>query len=447
MEEEIENERGGVTLGYIFRTIFSQKWLALILATAITVVGALGIYFLGKGKREYSVSFVLQLPNTGDATSTSYTYPDGESFYYTDIISADNLKKVSALEEFKDIDIDKMVKNSDITISRTVDKIDEESKDGVYDLNYTIKVKAKYFKDEDTARDFIETLAVIPREYIAAMNINYDQSLTSSKTALTYSEQLSLLKNQTVYIQSKYSQLVSAYGSEFLLSDGRTLAQCKDEVDTYINKDMFGALSLRAEENGYIKSNDNLSQEKIKYESDKYYLQKALDEANDTLAKLKEFQSSGTIIYDEIISLNRQIATLEQQMKVVDNFLASFADSSKVAPADFEAEVAKVEATVTKFTEEVKPVASYVYGRVTKINYLSSRVVEVEGGTSIIMSLVIGLVAGIVIAAIVAYIVGWSKQKKAEEVNVVPVPVYTEAQLQIAASDESDNDGGEDKKE
>ncbi len=34
---ENEKEEGGVTLGYVFRTIFSQKWLALIIAAVITV--------------------------------------------------------------------------------------------------------------------------------------------------------------------------------------------------------------------------------------------------------------------------------------------------------------------------------------------------------------------------------------------------------------------------
>ena len=76
MENEIENE-GGITIGQIFRTIFSQKWLALIIAAVITLAGTLGLYFLGKNDETYSVSFVLQLPNTGEATSSAYTYPDG----------------------------------------------------------------------------------------------------------------------------------------------------------------------------------------------------------------------------------------------------------------------------------------------------------------------------------------------------------------------------------
>ena len=241
MEEEIENGEGGITLGYIFRTVFSQKWLALIIAAVITVAGALGLYFMGKSGTVYSVSFVLQLPKTGEASTTSYTYPDGESFYFTDLISYENLMQVASRKDFEGIDVETMVKSNDISIIRSVDKLDEDSKDGVYDLNYTVKVKAKYFENEDKARSFIEAITAFPREYISQMNINYDQSLTSSKSAVTYDEQLTLLKNQAQYIQSKYGALIGAYGNEFVVGDGRTLGQCKNEVDAYVAKDLFGS--------------------------------------------------------------------------------------------------------------------------------------------------------------------------------------------------------------
>ena len=438
-----EKEERGISIGDIFRVIFSQKWLALIIAALVTVVGAVSLYFYGQKKVEYSVSFVLQLPNTGDASATTYTYPDGESFYFTDLISSENLKLVAP----EGIEVDKMIKNNDISISRTVDKVDDDSTDGVYDLNYTIKVKAKYFEDEDAARDFIEALTLIPREHIGKMEINYDQSLTTSKTAITYAEQLSLLRSQAAYIQSNYNALVGAYGNEFIVSDGRTLAQCKAEVDTYLSQDLFTALTRTAEEKSYIKSGDKNSEEKLKYESDLYSNKLVLERAEDTLKALTEFQSgTGSIIYDEIIALNREIATLNQQIKILNNYIASFDSENKIAPAEFEAEVAKVEAEVTRFTEEIKPVASYVYGKVTKINYLSSKVVEVEGGTSLVMSVAIGLVAGLVLAAIVAYIVGYTKLKKAK-LAMEGVRIYPEAQLQLAAAQDEEEKKEEEKDE
>lgn len=434
MDQELENGDGGVSLGYIFRVIFSQKWLVLIIAAAIALAGTLGIYFYGKTKTEYSVSFVLQLPNAGDATATTYNYPDGESFYFTDMVSLENLREVAKRPEFSGINVEDMAKGNAISITRTVDRLEKESTEGVYDLNYNIKVAASYFKDEEEAQRFIEAVASFPRDYISKMDINYDQSLTSSKSAITYSEKLSLLRSQAQYIQSKYGELVSAYGSEFLIADGRTLAQCRDEIDSYVNKDLFGVLSLRAEENGYIMTSDKTSQEKIKYESRKYELTNELKQAEATLQGLKEFQTgTGSIIYDEIISLNRQIASLKQNIEIIDRYISSFDDANKVAPADYVAEINKVEAQVTKFTEDIKPVALGVYGKVTKINYLSAKIVEAVGGYGILLSLAISVAVGILISMIVGYIVGINKLRKAEK--TASVPVYGEARLQAAATD------------
>lgn len=441
-EEEIDE--GGITVGQVFRTIFSQKWLALIIAAAITVIGTLGLYFIGKGKEFYSVSFVLQLPNTGDASSTSYTYPDGESFYYTDLISAENLKVVASKEGLKSIDVDEMVKDGDISIVRTVDRVDDESQDGVYDLNYTIKVKAKYFEDEDMAREFIEALTAFPRKHISSMNIDYDQSLTTSKSAITYDEQLNLLKNQTAYIQAKYNELIGAHGGEFVVDSGKTLAQCRDEIDAYLVQDLFTALSRCAEENGFVKAN---TEAKLKYESDKYAKELALERAESALRKLTDLLKDGTgsIIHDEIIALSKEIALLKQEIEILQRYIDSFEVTGRIAPADFEADVAKVETTVTAFTNGIKPVASYVYGRVTKINYLNTKIVELEGGHGIVMSAVISLIVGLIIAAIVAYIVGWNKQRKENQAKGT-IPIYGEAQLQAAiAEDESLKDDKGDK--
>lgn len=444
MESEIEREEGGITLGYIFRTIFSQKWLVLIITAIITVVGTLGLYLTGKSSEVYSVSFVLQLPNTGDATSTSYTYPDGESFYFTDLISSENLKTVASRDEFKNIDVDKMVKRGDISIARTVDRVDEDSKEGVYDLNYTIQVKSKYFEDEDVARDFIEALIVFPREHISSMDIDYDQSLTTSKAALTYEEQLNLLKNQAVYIQSMYSELITAHGREFVVDGGKTLAQYKDEIDTYLEKDLFTSLKGLADKNGYIKSKES----ELKYRGDLESKSLALERAVKRLQELKDFQgsTSSTIIDGEIITLAGEIGNLKYEIGIIEEYIRSL-ENAKETPKEFTDELNNLEATVTKFTEDIKPVASYVYGRVTKINYLNTKVVEVEGGRGLIISGAISLVAGLVVAALVAYIVGWNKQRKAGLVESANVPFYGDAQLQAAATDETAATEDEDKKD
>ncbi|MDE7265177.1 MAG: hypothetical protein K2N52_02755, partial [Clostridia bacterium] len=78
--EEKEREENGISLKDIFHTIFSQKWLALIILVAVTLAGTLGIYFGSNAlSKSYKVSFVLTLPGS-DEYSVNYQYPDGTAF-------------------------------------------------------------------------------------------------------------------------------------------------------------------------------------------------------------------------------------------------------------------------------------------------------------------------------------------------------------------------------
>lgn len=436
-----EREENGISLADIFRIIFSQKWLLLILTVVIAAASTVGVYLYGKSKLNYSVSFVLQLPNTSGSTSTTYYYPDGESFYFTDIISQSRLED-AAKENNLNIDVKSLVAKNAISITRNVDKIDSDTKEGVYDLNYVLKVSAGFFTNEDDAAKFIQTLINYPQKYIATMDINYDKSLTTSKNAVTFGEQLNQLQNQVVYLRELYANLITGNGGEFTLKDGRTLTQCKDEIDTFLNKQLFLALSNKAQENGYIKSNND---EKNLLLSDLYDYEKKLQVVTDTLNEFKQAISGSTqsIVYDKIIELNREIATLKQNKEITQRYLDSYNDATKVAPADYVAEVKALEDAVAKFTNDIKPVASYVYEKVTKVKYLNAKIVSSEGGFGLPMSGAVGVVLGLIVGMVTAYIVGKVKlskvgvEKNASNLGTT-VSRYSDAQLQIAVTSEED---------
>lgn len=414
MEEEIVEE-GGITIGQIFRTIFSEKWLALIIAVAITVIGTIGLYFIGKRREVYSVSFVLQLPGEDSTSSAQYTYPDGSSFYYTDLVSPDNLKEVASREGFTGVNVDKIVKKGDISVSLA------DFSNGVVGLKYTINVKAKYFKSESAARCFIEELISLPIEHIGSMNINYDHSFTDSKEAITYDEQLTLLKRQATYIQSKYTSLIKTYG-EVVVKDGKTLSYYQTRLQTFLDRGDIERLKTTALEKSYVMGDENgqplaaaiakYTAEKADKMREKEILSKALDEAMKALNDTLKDQSASVIVdTSAILSYTEQIARLEQEIKEIEAFLDD-GNGGRVN-AEFENEVTAVEAQVEAFTNEFAEVSSKVYQNKSTVSFLSTRVVEVSGGKGIVMSTFVSLVLGIIVAAIVAYIVGWSKLRKA----------------------------------
>ena len=433
MEEEIEREQGGVTIGQIFRTIFSEKWLALIIAVAITVVGTLGLYFLGKRSEVYSVSFVLQLPDSDSTSSTSYTYPDGSSFYYTDLKSYDNLKEVASREGFTHIDVAKINKKGDITISLNSDSADS--------LNYTISVKSKYFSGKGEARNFIEELASIPCEHISSMHINYDKSLTASKDLITYDGRLDKLKEQAQFILSKYEDLISSYGTAFVVNaEGHTLGYYYARLETFLNKNStLDNLKTQALSNQYVVGDDDdnpLAAAIAQYAADKLTKEDKRDEIKKALDRLYVgTDGQATVIVDAtVLGYALQVEQLEKEIEYYEKFTAENCKYN----ADFDRAVKTAEAQVEAFTTEYAGISSTVYKNKSAVNYLTTGVVEVSGGRGILMSAVISLVLGLVVAAIVAYIVGYNKQKKATASKAAAAPAQS---AEIEKADGQKEDG------
>ena len=406
MEEEIEREEGGISFGQICRTIFSEKWLALIIAVVITVVGTLGLYFLGKKSEVYSVSFVLQLPDADSESSTSYTYPDGSSFYYTDLKSADNLKEVASREGFTHIDIATIIKKGDINISLG-------KSDGANGLSYTISVKSKYFSGKGEARDFIEELASIPCEHISSMNINYDKSLTASKALITYDGKLDKLKEQAEFILSKYDDLITSYGTNFVVNaEGYTLGYYHAQLETFLTKNStLDNLKTKALEGKLVMGDESgqPSEDSIEqYEADILTKKAKRDEIKKALDRLyvgTEGQTS-VIVDAKVLEYALQLEQLNQEIGYYEK------EGEYKFDVDFDKAVNAAEAQVEAFTNEFASISSTVYKNKSTVNYITTGVVEVSGGRGILMSVIISLVLGLIIAAVAAYIVGYGKQKK-----------------------------------
>ena len=405
--EEIEKGEGGITIGQIFRTIFSQKWLALVIAAIITIVGTLGLYFMGKSKEVYSVSFVLQLPGADSSAAASYTYPDGSSFYYTDLKSADKLKEVASRDGFKGIDVDKIIKQGDISISLI------NSQSGVEGLGYTITVKSKHFSSKGEARDFIEELASIPCEYIGSMNINYDKSLSASKVLITYDGQLDKLKEQAEYILTKYNTLIEEYG-DIVVKDGNSLSRYQSQLQTFLSvNSTLDNLKTKALEEKLVMGDDNDQprEDSIEQYEDDILTKKAKrDEIKKALDRLYSGTDGQTSVIVDATVLDYALQ-LEQLNKEIEYYETN-KGQYKFDKAFDDAVTAAVR-RVEGFTTEYAEVSSIVYKNKSTVNYLTTGVVDVSGGRSIVMSVCVSLVAGIILAAIVAYTVGWSKQKKA----------------------------------
>ncbi len=438
--QDNEREEGGISIGDIFRTILSCKWLALVIAAVITVGGAVGLYFYGASKQEYSVTFVMYMPGSGNSP-VSYTYPDGTRFHFTDLVSVENLQRVKEnsakkeIDEFADVNVDAMVRNGDISIIREL--LETAQGSGAFEANYTIKVNSSYFKNREVAKNFIRELVNLPAEHLANMEITYDAYLSSAEEALTYNDRITFLRNQAVYLRNNYDSFITTYTGSFVIKGGKMLTAYRSALDVYISNGEFERLKNEAIKNGYIRSLEDLAE----YESKKFEKERQLvmeQAALDNLLSLTpESQSSVIVDADKIISQTKVVKQLEQDIEDLKNYI-----SSKNVNAEFENSVKALEAKVEGFTDEFKSVAAFIYDTVNTVNYSNADIVVAVGGFGILKSVLISLVAGVVIALIAAYIAGYVKQKKTvvKTSSAVTSPVFAEAQAQAAVTKDEDND-------
>lgn len=425
MEEE--REEGGISIGEIFRIIFSQKWLVLIITAVIAVAGTLGIYFgMNNSKREYVASFVLNLPGD-DKTQIIYTYPDGSQFYYSDLVSAEILKEVKSSDSaFDDIQVEAMANEGNISIVRTENQQKTE-------VVYTINVKANYFKNKELARRFITKLANVPGSHLAEMNIGYDNKISNVEDLTSYENVITAFEEQCNYLIGQYNQLTNQYKSDFVIRDGKTLNFYKTAIETFINKNkVLEKLSTEVKNEHLLKSIEL----KADYENELVQVERNLKREQFILDEMKVGSSDVSQNVTAVRDQAAKVADLMQRKEDLEKYIAE----GKLADEAFKTAIDEAYETVKGFTADFKYAAETVYSVALTVSFATSNVITTEGETGLIISFAISLVAGLIIAMIVGYIVGRVKlgkkaAKAAPAKESAGEPAEAEVLAQAAATD------------
>lgn len=196
----------GVTVGELCRMIGRHLWAvilaSIVFAAAFTLLFAFVINPLG---REYSMQFYLTYP-----ASDTLKYPDGSAFSYREFTSYEALAAAKASDErFGSIDIDKMVKEDDVSVTAEfVTTADGYTQTG----NYTIAVQGKYFSSRETAQAFIRALAQTAvdnvKEKAASIGYSIDADVF---TEASFEDRLSLLSEERDSILAAYDEWIAEY--------------------------------------------------------------------------------------------------------------------------------------------------------------------------------------------------------------------------------------------
>lgn len=435
----MEEEKNGISLRDIFRIIFSQKWLALILAAAITLLCAVCIvYVYNPSKIDYSVSFKLDLLGRNGSAET-YRYPDGTTFHYLSLVSLATLNEIKTEggEEFANLDVDNMVKSGAISISEDVNTVS-----GIVDRTYTVKVKANYFANTDAARKFITSIAEYPCKYLSKINIEYNAAIKLYETSDDYARQIDYLNNQLSFLEQKYDSLISDYGNEFVVENGKTLKAYLAEIKAYGESSEFVNLKPKLLEGKHVKSNNCLNNYILEYKQ----VCKDVEDATFVLGEMTKGQSDALASAEAVRIQAEKVSSLKRKQSDLEHFVKKVGEN--IEPMDdvnldgtFAADLKMVADKLSAFTDSLKNVTDKVYKNVSRVFYVYSNVVNTTGGMGMATTAVLSIVVGVLVAAVTAYAVGYNKNKKtltvaANTENAVEEPAEKESAPETPDVDE-----------
>ncbi len=399
----MEEEKSGITLGGIYRTIMSCKWLALIIAVVITVAGTLVLKFAYNPlKTEYVSNFSITFPGSGELNPV---YPDNKPFNYRSIISKENLESIKASDkQFENIKVLEMYMQSDISIERNVYQITEEKTD----IEYKIRVKAKYFKDEITAMRFIDRVANIPIDYIKGLAISKDAYLKEFNNQSDYELKIATLQAQLGFIKGRI--------------DGLSGKIKDNEYDTFISKvnayndKLNGVIGILRSGLFVAEGNSTVESYRTQLVSLKALRDEKLEELKLIFGKFDETPSD--IISNGESSSSAAVRSLASEISSLNNKISVYelytAENAAVKPAteDFKNGLNEVFSELVVLTDDYERILCEYYSSVSLIAY-GGAVFNVEIGIGTVKSFLLSFVAGLMLAIITAYIAGNIKLKKA----------------------------------
>lgn len=397
----MEEEKRGVTLGDICRTIFSQKWLALIIAAVIFVAGTLALY-LGYGPKgvNYVSTFSVNVSVNSDGM---LVYPNNEKLNYRDLVSKNNLNAVKAgNEKFEAVKADDLYRRNAIQIS--------QRKSDTGEITYTLTASAQYFPSDEVATEFLAEIAGTPSRSILAWVKGLPNDIQSAYDAKVGNEEkVAYVKNQLDAINARFASL----GSLPITAT----EQVKNLLTTMDN------LERELEIENY--ESDVRALQNYAYRLDELALQ--LEVADQVLAEIDKVNvdnaSGATIMLDTTTKAYwlEKKATLSQEIKKYEKYLEhngiekqgeSYVIPESVEPSAkckaFDAKLAQAVANLKALISEYE--VGY-YAQTSLISYDGAQVIK-TGGMGLTTSALLSLVVGLVLACVVAYVVGWNKNRK-----------------------------------
>lgn len=392
----MEEERDGISLGEIIRVIFSQKWLALIIAAVIALGVTVALYFGYNPKvTDYVSTFTVSFPG-----SDSGKFPDNSPFKFTEMVSRDNMDaaKSSNLERFGYIEVGTIYVNNDISITHTV---------GQQESYYTIRVSAKYFKSRSDATDFVDALTQMPVNTLLKIADARDIALTDFDNTNFYEDKIDILETHVKYLIVAASELVESTGN---LSKNVKLLNDIKKYDTELRTTVG-----KMRQNLYVHDIDEV---RSAYTNLLYIINadiaKKTREMELIFGRLNSNDPTVDIVQasERVEQLASEISELEDSKEIYSAYLYGKDSEVMKVSEEFYNELVALGDRLEELTGRYADNLREYYIKYSFVAYTGA--LDKEGNLGIIVCVLIGVIAGAVVAAAVAFIVGIRKLKKSD---------------------------------
>ena len=480
-EMPIEEKESKWSLATYFKSLKLYKWWIIGTTAVLGIGGYLGTKFLINSSREQlTTSFGYDINTYSYEQSKKENgilpilyFADSSIFNYTDIVSESHLNAVkeAKADEYKNINVSSILKNSGVKIERA-SYIDSTTSKTVYEIpeRYVLSFKRSYFNSETQGKNFIKDL--INYELIIAEKANnsyrVQNYIGNNFSSLELSNRVEALVDQYDAINKLYSDLFKAFSGSVFVSESETLnGRYNDFVQKYISgaSNKFEAFSseyysnhyvipgvdtaegLRAKAANYIESLSNVLNSIDMY-------QKSLDDLLKTQIFITDADQS-SVIQNRILELNEIIINLKKSQNryvkdlvnlgyVVPNDLSSaniseikyneesgatgciqFLETPSSAPSNWVEDCNSFISRLNQASEGIQvdvqnaeSAYHFVYNNFkNRANIYTTGIAKLEGHISGAVGVVAGLLVGYVLSSVILMIVYMYAPKKEEKKN------------------------------
>ncbi len=404
----MENNKKNIYVTDYIKLFLGRKLLFSLITIITTIVLVLVLYFgLSKPNKVYTATFSYSNSNLNTSVD------------YKNLISSTNLNLAKdKSEDFKNIDLTKLLEKNKISISKNA------SED---DTTYTLSISKKYIGSKEIAIKYINELLGLPIERLIDESVhNYDYNLLLISEANTYEKKLD-------YIERQYEILKNAYNKVIENSSTLSITDYDNLVNTYNNYAKvfvnvnFSSLKTQAINNGYVDNFDNIK------DNFKQELVSEIDTYIDTNEKIKLI-NSGSILdsnyYELVDSLyetkklvktlalkflanNVSVDTLTSTTKILNVYTAEELTTMKndIDSNSFDSykeSINNLINTLKSNTTDVNIFETKLYSNIT-VQYDNTNMVDVSGGISSVLIVLISLVCGVALASITVIVLDKKK--------------------------------------